>query len=108
MKKNLFISLILLLFVVACASPQGPTVTFSTPNGNTKVTVEMADTIDLWAKGLMDKTSLPENHGMLFVFPDERETKMWMKDTKMPLDMIFMDTNYKIIDLKENFLTCTD
>ena len=110
MKKNILLTFFVLLFVSACTTPQpqGPTLTFTTPNGVTRVSVELSTTLDSWAKGLMDRQSLPENHGMLFVFPDERETKMWMKDTKMSLDMVFMNKDYTIIDLKENFQTCTD
>ncbi len=108
MKKSLFVSLVLLLFLAACTETQGPTLTFNTQYGYTKVTVESSTTLESWTKGLMGRTSLPENHGMLFVFPDERVTKMWMKDTQFPLDMIFMNKEYKIIDLKENFQTCTN
>ncbi len=107
MKKSLFLSLLFLSFLLACTNPHEPTLTFNTPNGYTKVTVELSTTLESWTKGLMGRVSLPENHGMLFVFPDERVTKMWMKDTLMPLDMVFMNKEYKIIDLKENFQTCT-
>lgn len=49
------------------------------------------------AKGLQNVNSLNENSGMLFVFPRESYLKFWMKDTKIPLDIAFLDKNKKVI-----------
>lgn len=106
--KKTFLFLFFLVFIIGCTAPKGPTLTFTTPTSSARVSVELAETVDQWARGLMGRETLAENQGMLFIFPEERNTRMWMKDTKFPLDMIFMNKDYVIIDVKENFQTCTD
>lgn len=50
--------------------------------------------------GLMFVNSLPENFGMVFEFEKEQMVYMWMKNTKIPLDMIFIDKNNRIVAIK--------
>ncbi|RMG10430.1 MAG: DUF192 domain-containing protein [Deltaproteobacteria bacterium] len=70
--------------------PQG-TVVLHTRDGRThRVRVELALTGDEKARGLMHRESLPEGRGMLFIFPDEEVRTFWMKNTLIPLDMIFI------------------
>lgn len=78
------------------------------PNQNLKMKVELAATPYQWAKGLMFREFLPEDSGMLFVFPDERLRSFWMKNTKIPLDIIFISKDGKIVDIKENFEPCPE
>jgi uncharacterized protein len=70
------------------------------------VFVEVADDQDETMRGLMFRKHLPWNAGMLFVFYDEEPRTFWMKNTLIPLDMIFVDSNLKIVDIKENVPPC--
>jgi uncharacterized membrane protein (UPF0127 family) len=65
------------------------------------VRVEVADDLAEQAKGLMYRTTLGENRGMLFVYPDERELSFWMKDTLIPLSIAFIDSERRIIDIQD-------
>jgi len=64
--------------------------------------VEVADTAEKTQQGLMWRKSMPENQGMLFVFPYPTIIKMWMKNTYIPLDMIFFNAEGQVICLREN------
>jgi uncharacterized protein len=65
-------------------------------------TVELADTPDLQAKGLMERESLCQNCGMLFVFPIEQVQSFWMENTSISLDMIFIDKSGKVVKIHSN------
>jgi len=61
------------------------------------VNVEVADSPDERSQGLMGRDSLEENAGMLFLFQQAEPLTFWMKDTLMPLDIIFFDPQGKVI-----------
>ncbi len=65
-------------------------------------TVENAKTSMQQAQGLMFRTSLADNAGMIFPFPDARPASFWMKNTVIPLDIIFIRANGTIESIAEN------
>lgn len=72
----------------------------------TRVFVEVPDELEEFARGLMFRNHLPWNAGMLFAFNEEEPQTFTMKNTLIPLDMIFIESNSKIIDIKENVPPC--
>jgi uncharacterized membrane protein (UPF0127 family) len=64
--------------------------------------IEIADTDFDVQTGLMYRTSMEQNQGMLFVFDDEQERFFYMKNTKIPLDLIFINTDNKIVSFQKN------
>ncbi|MBI4126833.1 MAG: DUF192 domain-containing protein [Deltaproteobacteria bacterium] len=78
------------------------TVAVTTERGVVNVTVEIAQTDEERARGLMGRESLPNNNGMWFAFADDVEDRFWMKDTTIPLDIIFVGSDNKIVDLIQN------
>jgi len=56
--------------------------------------------------GLMHRSHLNNKTGMLFIFDDNKPRSFWMKNTLIPLDLIFINDNYQIIDIKHNFQPC--
>lgn len=68
--------------------------------GGVAVTAEIADTPALRERGLMDRDSLPENHGMLFVYADEQIRSFWMRNTPLALDIAFVDRNGSIVNVE--------
>lgn len=72
------------------SSSSGDTAVLVGANGRHEVGVEIADTPRTRETGLMNRSSLPADHGMLFDFRETREVSMWMKNTLIPLDMVFV------------------
>jgi uncharacterized protein len=64
--------------------------------------VELADTEPAREKGLMFRKNLPTGQGMLFDFQREQEVSFWMKNTYIPLDMIFIQGDGRILRIAEN------
>jgi uncharacterized membrane protein (UPF0127 family) len=69
----------------------------SNGDGEVTVAVEMADTEPERERGLMNRTSLPEDEGMVFTFPDTHRGAFWMKDTLIPLSIAFYDGSGRIL-----------
>ncbi len=70
--------------------------------------VELAATNEEQAIGLMFRKSLDKNKGMLFVFSGEGEYTFWMKDTFIPLDIIWINENKEIVFISENAQPCKE
>jgi uncharacterized membrane protein (UPF0127 family) len=66
-----------------------------------EIEAEVADQPQSRMMGLMFRTEMPKDHGMLFVFPDVDQRAFWMKNTLIPLSIAFMDENGKILNVLE-------
>ena len=64
--------------------------------------VEVADTPEARARGLMGRPSLHEDHGMLFQYETMSRHVMWMKNTYVPLDILFIDDAWRIVGMIEH------
>ncbi len=98
MKRILF-----LLFLLSCSAV--PNVSFD--NG-ASFAVEIARTNEEKAKGLMHQESMPAGHGMLFVFDRDAPREFWMKNTLIPLDIIFINSELKVVEIKANVQPCKE
>ncbi|MDP2408743.1 MAG: DUF192 domain-containing protein [Pseudolabrys sp.] len=100
-----WLSLIVFGFLVAAgpaASTNLQTLEIASKTGVHAFAVELAQTDDERAKGLMYRKELPEGRGMLFDFRREQEVSMWMQNTYIPLDMMFIRADGRILSIAEN------
>lgn len=70
--------------------------------------VELAVTPEEQKQGLMFRKNLKQNEGMLFVFKEEGEHPFWMKDTLIPLDIIWINQNKEVVFMSENTQPCSE
>ena len=104
--RKLSYTLMATLFLFACGKapetkPTTPLIVTTSSNGEIRFNVETAKTPEELQKGLMHRTEMASNNGMIFVFDPIRPVQMWMKDTKLSLDMLFVAGNGKIVMIKE-------
>ncbi|MCJ7816420.1 MAG: DUF192 domain-containing protein [Candidatus Aenigmarchaeota archaeon] len=95
-------AVVLLMFLFPLANQENNSVCF----GSECFTVELARTPDEHSRGLMGRQFLSQDSGMLFVFPDEGVYPFWMKNTQIPLDIIWLDSNRSIVFIKRNAQPC--
>ena len=97
-----FIYLILNFFLISYYTFSNEKIEVSIYNKNITFNVEVAKTIEERRIGLMYRKKLLNNEGMLFIFPGEKIIQLWMKNTYIPLDVIFISENKVIVDIKKN------
>lgn len=122
-----FFSLVLLavlLFSIACEKENDrlPTVRsdiemrrdgrldFVRPDGTpiTSINIEIAETAEARTRGLMNRRSLSLNEGMLFIFEEVDTLSFWMRNTPIPLDMIFVDPDSEIVNIVKRTTPLSD
>lgn len=86
----------------AVAAPKLEPLTFETASGPQTFQIEIADTPKQREVGLMYRRSMPEDHGMLFDFGRPKEISMWMQNTYVSLDMVFVGEDARVTRIAEN------
>lgn len=94
---------LVLLLLVSCVSEQ-----FVSFESGARFKIEVADSPEARAKGLMFRSSLADDSGMLFVFDEDSSRNFWMKNTLIPLDMIFINSDLRVVEIKHNVLPCEE
>jgi uncharacterized protein len=109
--------LLAILLVAACAqTPPPPAAVRADTTSSTLPTVTLPDGYvvhvevvaddESRAQGLMYRDRLREGTGMLFIFPNMNELGFWMKNTLIPLDMVWIDDKQRVVHVKENVPPC--
>jgi uncharacterized membrane protein (UPF0127 family) len=82
-------------------TPSGVLPTVPMQIGNKRFTIEIADTAAKRSVGLMKRDSMDADHGMIFVFPEPDTYSFWMKNTRIPLDIIFIDAGGTVRSIQQ-------
>ena len=88
--------------------PIGTVVLETPPRAPITLKVEVASTDAQRQVGMMFREQLGEEEGMLFIFPTERRNSFWMHNTLIPLDMLFIDSEWKVVGIVERAAPQTD
>ena len=96
-----FLYVLMLAACSACASGE-PSVVL----GGKTFSVEIADTQEEHALGLMFRDSMPADHGMIFLFPNEAPRSFWMKNTRIPLDIMYFNKDLILVSIAADTPPC--
>jgi len=94
------------LFALVTALPacaRGPSVELK----GQRFSIEIAENDATREHGLMGRESMPQDHGMLFVFQDDAPRAFWMKNCKFPQDMLFFDADRRLVSVQHDVPACT-
>lgn len=98
---RILLCILMIASCVACAG-EGASVEL----GGRTFSVEIADTQEEHALGLMFRDSMPADQGMLFIFPNEAPRSFWMKNTRIPLDIMYFDAELKMVSISADTPPC--
>jgi hypothetical protein len=105
---TIILTIVLTILPAACSKEETDglnSTRVTLPNGKT-ITVEiMRKTVEIM-KGMMFRDSLDEDHGMLFVHPKEDNYAYWMYQTRIPLDIVWMDHDRRIVEISADTPPC--
>jgi len=106
MKKNLFI---LIIFILALGFLIGLPSGFLTPENiryvrlaGQSVRVDLAISAEAQARGLSDRTGLPDGEGLLFIFNQPGKHMFWMRDMRFPIDIIWISPEMRVVHMEKN------
>ncbi len=105
--KGVFLCLIVLVFCSCSFNSLDEKYEAEVYFDDEKVLLELADTSDEREIGLMYRENLDFGYGMLFLYKDEGKRSFWMKNTLIPLDIIWIDDKFKIVAI-QNALPCVE
>ena len=104
-KLILLLAIIIIAAVAFFSIPVAEQGAYVEVNGN-RVNVEIADNFQERAQGLMNRELLPENAGMLFIFESEGNYPFWMMNMRFNLDMIWIDSDGRVVYVAKSVLPC--
>lgn len=109
MRSNLIL-IFCFLFLASCSNAELLEVNFKNTDSSAspKLEVELALKNSTRQMGLMYRKKMDTNRGMLFVFPDEDTRAFWMRNTYLPLDIIFISSDRKVVNIVEKATPLTD
>ena len=108
MRNKILILTFLSLLIILTACNQQNNVLIDNGVKEININVEIVDTFDKRARGLMFRESLDENSGMLFIFDQEDYLSFWMKNTLIPLDIIWINSDNEVVYIEHNAQPCLD
>jgi len=91
------------LLLAGCASASGPWVEL----GGQRYSIEIADDDAERARGLMFRDEMAADHGMLFIHDSEGPQSYWMKNTRIPLDILYFDDNRRLVSQQRDVPPCS-
>ena len=89
------------LSALEAAAFERSNLTVETSSGTHAFSIEIAQTSAEQAQGLMFRRTLADDHGMLFIYPDPRRVSFWMQNTFVSLDIIFIDSDGRVLRVEK-------
>ncbi|MEJ5209591.1 DUF192 domain-containing protein [Denitratimonas sp. CY0512] len=95
--------LLAITLLCGCATAQGPWVELKGQRYQVELALDDASRM----RGLMFRDSLPQDHGMLFVFEQQEPQAFWMRNTRIPLDILYFDDGLRLVSATHGAPPCT-